>query len=103
MLTILTYFHHIHHYESEHEVHHCGGKHKEPNYNINHCSCGKHKINKPKAIGHDFDNNEVLVIFTEECPDGGWHIESGYARSSHNTENAHQIAKARILFTMILG
>ena len=78
MLTILAYFHHIHHYESEHEVHHCGGKHRGADYTIKHCHCGKHSIDKAKAAGHDFGKKEVLVVFTEECPCGGWHVESGY-------------------------
>jgi len=81
MPQILDYFHHIHHTSGEHEVHHCGGGHKEIDrkldYEIKHCSCGKHSINKKEAVGHDFDNNEVEIIFDEECPDGGWHIESG--------------------------
>ena len=81
MPEILDYFHHIHHTSGEHEVHHCGDSHKKINskldYKIEHCSCGKHSINKKEAIGHDWNYNEVKVAFDEECPDGGWHVESG--------------------------
>lgn len=71
MEKILTYFHHIHHLP-EHKVHHCSF-----GYTIEHCSCGKHKINIETAIGHDFDYKETVVNFLEVCPDGGWHVESG--------------------------
>lgn len=74
---ILEYFHHIHHVGGEHVVHHCGGNHPSLDYVIEHCSCGKHRINKQTAVGHDFDYNVTLVTFREECPDGGWHVESG--------------------------
>ena len=82
---ILQYFHHIHHDDDdEHAVHHCGGKHTaccdvdiRLKYTIEHCSCGLHKISIKEAIGHDFENKEVLIIFAEKCPLGGWHIESG--------------------------
>jgi len=74
-------FHHIHHRKGTHEVHHCGGKHSVKNpelkYEIRHCSCGKHVINKHVASGHDFDHNKIKFIFQEKCQDGGWHIESG--------------------------
>ncbi len=83
---ILECFHHIHHIENKkHEVHHCGGKHKKINVNLDykicHCSCGKHSINKKEAIGHSVDENlgivEIKFRFSKECSDGGWHIESG--------------------------
>ena len=74
---ILQYFHHIHHESDKHEVHHCGGNHKGINYKIEHCSCGKHRINKVEAVGHDFKGRDVKIGFSEECIDGGWHIESG--------------------------
>lgn len=81
MSQILDYFHHIHHINGEHEVHHCGGKHKKVNkklnYEIKHCSCGKHSINKKKAIGHNSNYDEITLVFDEKCPDEGWHIESG--------------------------
>lgn len=85
MNDILFLFHHIHHENGVHSVHHCGGKHKEIDscldYNIEHCSCGKHKIDKEVAIGHATNNNlnqlEQKVKFLEKCPEGGWHIESG--------------------------
>lgn len=82
---ITSYFHHIHHVIIDgkviHEVHHCGGEHEKINrklhYNIKHCSCGKHSINKTEAIGHDADFKEVEITFKEACPEGGHHIESG--------------------------
>lgn len=78
---IIEMFHHIHHMGDEHIVHHCGGRHAEGNpkldYQIKHCGCGKHCINKSEAIGHDSEKKEILVEFTECCPEGGWHIESG--------------------------
>lgn len=80
---LLSLFHHIHHEGDTHEVHHCGGKHKgkDVDYTIEHCSCGKHSIDKEEAIGHGTETGDdllaVRVRFTQECPDGGWHIESG--------------------------
>lgn len=74
---ILYLFHHIHHDGKKHKIHHCGGNHNGLNYNIKHCKCGMHSINKSLAIGHDFDNNLVKVKFFKRCPDSGWHIESG--------------------------
>jgi predicted RNA-binding Zn-ribbon protein involved in translation (DUF1610 family) len=82
---ILSLFHHIHHIDGEHKVHHCGGKHREidpaVDYTIFHCPCGKHNIDKEKAVGHatasDLSPIAVKIIFTETCPEGGWHIESG--------------------------
>ena len=83
--SLLFLFHHIHHDqkgEGGHEVHHCGGAHPNSTYAIKHCSCGKHLIDKEEAIGHASANEslepfEVTIKFTETCPDGGWHIESG--------------------------
>ena len=82
MPQILDYFHLIHHTDGKHEVHHCGGGHKKLDekldYEIEHCSCGKHSINKKEAIGHDWNYNEVKFVFDEKCPNSeGWHIESG--------------------------
>lgn len=82
---ILTLFHHIHHKDGRHEVHHCGGEHikidPKVDYIIRHCLCGKHSIDKEIAVGHatgeDLKLKEVKIKFTERCPDGGWHIESG--------------------------
>lgn len=78
---ILNLFHHIHHINEEHIVHHCGGKHIGVNfkldYTINHCNCNKHCINKKKAIGHDENSKEILIEFFEPCPEGGWHLEGG--------------------------
>jgi len=84
---IIYHFHHIHHNtieneenNLEHEVHHCGGDHVKINprlnYTIQHCKCKKHRINKKKALGHDM-NNEVIFVFSEPCPEGGYHVESG--------------------------
>ena len=84
---LLSLFHHLHHSISdrkiEHEVHHCGGKHKgkDINYTISHCSHNKHRIDKEDAIGHGTTHGDdllaVKIHFTEKCSDGGWHIESG--------------------------
>ena len=82
---ILSLFHHIHHDDNGHKVHHCGGDHisvdQKLDYTIKHCSCGKHSINKETAVGHATDINikpvEIKIKFLERCPDGGWHIESG--------------------------
>jgi len=77
MKKVLYLFHHIHHFKKEHEVHHCGGRHKGVGYIIEHCKCGKHRIDKEEANGHDLDENLVKVKFFEKCFEGGWHIESG--------------------------
>lgn len=78
---ILSLFHHIHHENGIHSVHHCGGNHEKSDYNIEHCSCGKHKIDKEFAIGHatskDINQFEEKIKFLEKCPEGGWHVESG--------------------------
>lgn len=82
---VLSLFHHVHHAENGHTVHHCGGRHAEINpeldYVIKHCPCGKHSINKKVAVGHATSKNlrsvEVKIGFTEKCPRGGWHLESG--------------------------
>ena len=72
MQKILQYFHHIHHKDGHHEVHHCGGKHNKKNpkldYTIRHCLCNKHSINKKEAVGHDFDGTETIIKFSEKCP-----------------------------------
>ncbi|MBU2442264.1 MAG: hypothetical protein KKA43_08065, partial [Nanoarchaeota archaeon] len=81
----LSLFHHIHHKNGKHAVHHCGGGHvkfdPKLDYSIKHCKCGKHTINEEYAIGHATDKNlesiEVKIKFTEKCPCGGWHVESG--------------------------
>jgi hypothetical protein len=104
---IINYFHHIHHLyrdndEPEHEVHHCGGDHAKLNpdegyhccdgeieirenlrYTIRHCRCNKHSIDKKRAVGHDVDSNEILVLFVERCPEGGYHVESGIPDRGH--------------------
>lgn len=84
-IDILSLFHHIHHKEGVHEVHHCGGAHVQidptVNYTISHCGCGKHKIDKEIAVGHatgsNLDTEIIDIHFWEICPEGGWHIESG--------------------------
>lgn len=77
MNNILCLFHHIHHVDDRHEVHHCGGDHPDASYSIDHCGCGLHRIDRPTATGHDFLKNEITVRFHEKCPEGGWHVESG--------------------------
>jgi len=78
---LIYLFHHIHHKAGEHKVHHCGGQHQavspELDYDIWHCACGLHRINKQIAIGHGTNQEEIKIEFTESCPEGGWHIESG--------------------------
>ena len=78
---LIYLFHHIHHNSSGHETHHCGGKHEGVNYEIWHCSCGLHCINRQLATGDTIDEKltekKVAIKFTEECPEGGWHLESG--------------------------
>lgn len=84
-MDILYLFHHIHHEDGDHAVHHCGGEHQkidaDVNYSISHCSCGKHSVDKAFATGHGTNENsdavKVRIKFLEKCPDGGWHIESG--------------------------
>ena len=85
MENILYLFHHIHHGKDSHAVHHCGGEHKKidpsVDYMIEHCSCSKHRIDRETAIGHATGENieiiDINIRFTEKCPDGGWHVESG--------------------------
>jgi len=81
---LIHLFHHIHHESGEHKVHHCGGQHQtvDPklDYEIWHCACGQHRINKKVAIGHGTNREEIEVEFAELCPEGGWHIESGQPR-----------------------
>lgn len=85
MKEILSLFHHVHHKNGKHNVHHCGGKHvnidPKVHYLIEHCSCGKHSIDKQTAIGHATNEYlksvECAIVFSESCPDGGWHVESG--------------------------
>ena len=86
---VLQLFHHIHHNEGGHEIHHCGGYHRKidpaVNYTIKHCSCGKHSIDKEIAIGHAVDGKlepvAVKIKFFEKCPGDrkgqNWHLESG--------------------------
>jgi hypothetical protein len=82
---LLSLFHHLHHKDEDgeivHEIHHCGGKHKDLPYTISHCKCGKHRIDMQEAEGHGTETGTDLlplnVKFSQECPEGGWHIESG--------------------------
>jgi len=91
---ILSLFHHIHHIKNKHEVHHCGGKHglinPKVSYIMDHCSCGKHRINKKIAVGHAVDEDlrliEIKVEFFESCPNGGWHAESGIKKRIKETK-----------------
>ena len=82
---LLSIFHHIHHKDHSHEVHHCGGAHvavdPEVDYTVEHCRHGKHRIDKETAVGHASDKNleliRVVAKFHEKCDEGGWHLESG--------------------------
>ena len=82
---VLGLFHHTHHKKGKHIVHHCGGKHikinSRLNYTIKHCGCNKHCIDRKEAVGHDLEFREVLVEFTEPCPEDGWHVESGVIKN----------------------
>ena len=89
-LDVVSLFHHIHHKGKrvvEHKVHHCGGDHvkinPKLNYTITHCKCGKHKIDVKEAIGHDRMSEEIVIVFGENCPEGGWHIESGKIKNDN--------------------
>jgi len=88
MSDIVYLFHHIHHNNGEHKVHHCGGEHAKNDpmvdYNIEHCSCKKHRIDKQEVFGHTISEDNlkskpIKIKFKETCPQGGWHIESGEA------------------------
>ncbi len=87
---MVSLFHHIHH-EGEntlnHKVHHCGGDHVKINpkvaYTIVHCKCNQHQIDVKEAIGHHLGFEEVLVVFKENCPEGGWHVESGRIKNDN--------------------
>ena len=89
MSETLHLFHHIHHEGDSHSVHHCGGEHVKVDpkldYTVTHCPCGKHSIDKEEAVGHatsgDLESLEIVVMFTEKCPEGGWHVESGKVKS----------------------
>lgn len=94
---VLALFHHIHHDNGVEKVHHCGGAHvkvdPKVNYTIDHCKCGKHSIDKKLAVGHASDPNsadpvEVKIRFTEKCPKGGWHVESGVVKKTRVNESA---------------
>ncbi|MFH1430535.1 MAG: hypothetical protein ABIG71_03375 [Candidatus Uhrbacteria bacterium] len=83
---ILQLFHHIHHECDVHAVHHCGGAHvaidPQLDYTIRHCPCGKHVIDRPRAVGHatgaQLENVTIPIVFLERCPvEDGWHVESG--------------------------
>jgi hypothetical protein len=55
---------------------------------IRHCSCGKHCINTSTATGIDSTGGECIVEFTEICPDGGFHVETGKENKSASMINA---------------
>lgn len=59
----------------------------------------KHSIDVAEAIGHgtadDLDLLEITITFDEECPDGGWHIESGVVDD--------EAAKAMLLRSYLRG
>ena len=105
LTTLLSLFHHTHHKQDDggeliHEVHHCGGEHAKVDptvdYTIKHCPCGLHSINKIKATGHGTRRNldllTIPVTFTEKCPGGGWHIESGKVSQEHAAKLAREFA-----------
>ncbi len=81
---LLGMFHHVHHSGTAHRVHHCGNGHDDADYKIEHCTCGKHRIDKEKVTTEKHSPNEfqIDIFFNSECPDGGWHIESGEVRST---------------------
>ena len=80
---IIYLFHHIHHESDDHKMHHCGGKHVGVDFTIHHCACGLHRIDKHVATGDMIDEKlnekKVKIMFTEKCPESGWHVESGKA------------------------
>lgn len=73
-------FHHVHHDGEIHKVHHCGGDH-DVGYEIHHCRCGKHAINKEVVctLQHSANEFPICIQFTECCEleRDRWHIESG--------------------------
>ena len=83
------YFHHFHLGENAADpsmpaVEHCGGVHvaidHDIHYTIEHCSCGRHAIDEPNAVGHDELVRKTRFVFTEKCPGdhgGWWHLETG--------------------------
>jgi hypothetical protein len=83
---VLQHFHHCHPDGStpDDRVHHCGGWHVRSGlvYEVKHCGCGLHSIDRRFATGHDARRGEVIFQFTEQCPDD-WdnlcHVESGVA------------------------
>lgn len=85
---ILFLFHHLHHDEGRHKIHHCGGQHAKKdnkiNYTIWHCECGLHAIDKEEAIGHGIDvklkSPKIMIKFVKKCPKGGWHLETGVVK-----------------------
>jgi hypothetical protein len=93
---MISLFHHIHHEDGEHEVHHCGGEHPGIDYTVEHCSCGLHKIDQQEAVGHgtkgDLDLLDITVTFEDECPDGGWHVETGRV----DGKQAHLLLASRV-------
>jgi hypothetical protein len=64
-MDILQYFHRVHYHE--HKISHCSFGHL-----LKHCSCGKHSISTNTVA-----TNDKVLNFSEPCPDGGYHIESG--------------------------
>jgi len=88
---LLFLFHHLHHENGAHEIHHCGNDHvtTDPlaSYTIYHCACGKHCISIQIAKGHtinaQLESPLVCVCFQEPCSEGGWHIESGVIMESN--------------------
>jgi len=68
---LLALFHHVHH-RPDHVVHHSGGEHRDGHPMVNHCTCGLHSIDV-----QEHQQGGLVIRFVDECPDGGWHVESG--------------------------
>jgi mannitol-specific phosphotransferase system IIBC component len=74
---VLKFFHHVHCDSLGHEVEHGKGDTKHGFYTIKHCMCRKHSISNETAIGYDHEDRMAVFDFSESCPFGGYHIESG--------------------------
>lgn len=90
---LLSQFHHTHHENGNHIIHHCGGNHggieHTKDYKIHHCIHNKHAINKKKITAklEQFEHQIVDFIFTEQCKENYYHIENAKITSSKNTSS----------------